>query len=499
MYNHKYEKRGSLKIHNTMSMPKLTKTDSNNVEITNTCDIESPPTQKPGGSKKPLSGSNSINSCDGEGSTSFSILREHRKSTTLNMLLIIFLGAATCAAFLAIGIKAAKEDQESLFERHADDLVNRIQRSIEDYVTAASWIHGRCRGRNFTREEFRQTYEYLINSGLDFQAAQFDPNITNEERPAAEEEAREFYEQNYPSVNYRGFVGFNYANSTSLEPRNQADHYFPIHYMEPVIGNEPAIDLDYHASGSRKQTVLFCMNNGLPALTDRLVLVQETTESAYGVVLMHPGFALSSGDDVWPKDLASIVIRFPDLLRRAATDASSSSLVYIYDAADSTGVNRFLGAAQISVGADLHFLPEVELHDLRESADTSGQGEIEDIVNAANKEWIIVVQAPEDAYQANYIFVTLGGSIIFVASVCLACWVHTNSKRMNAFNKMRSEADAERAALILDNARKATRTERELNDFIAHEVSTVYTTTAALVLPGKSFLTTFLSTHLLFY
>ena len=137
-------------------------------------------------------------------------------------------------------------------------------------MNAASWIHGRCRDRKFNRQEFWEMYEHMVALGLDFQAMQFDPNITNEDRPLYEASALAFYAEHYPHIDYRGFIGFNYDNSTTPDPRNEAPFYFPIHNMEPIIGNEKAIDLDYHASGSRQRTVLSCMNQGQSALTDRL-------------------------------------------------------------------------------------------------------------------------------------------------------------------------------------------------------------------------------------
>jgi CHASE domain len=204
--------------------------------------------------------------------------------------LIVTLGAGTAAAFLAVGITSANRDQDASFDRLGADLVKKVQGALEDYVTAASYIHGRCRHRNFTRESFREGYEYLLASGLEFKALQFDPNITHDERYAAEAEAREYYAKHYPQVDYRGFKGFNFVNQTVPEPRINASFYFPIHYMEPIIGNEAAIDLDYAAEGSpqRHETVQYCMENGKPGITDRLRLVQETEEVAYGVVLMHP-------------------------------------------------------------------------------------------------------------------------------------------------------------------------------------------------------------------
>lgn len=468
------------------------------VRIMNPEDIESAPDETNGASGKKIFNQSSRSNSDVDQDSVSSVGRQRRKSNMMIIGLIIFLGAATCAAFLALGITAAKKDQEEQFTRRADDIISRMQRSWEDYVTAAAWVHGRCRGRNFTRNDFRRTYEYLIASGLQFQALQFDPNITNDQRPAAEEEARKFYEENYPSVDYRGFVGFNFDNSTQLDPRNESAYYFPIHYMEPVVGNERAIDLDYHASGSRKRTVLFAIDNGLPALTDRLVLVQETTKSAYGVVLMHPGYPLSDlveEDEVWPRDLASIVIRIPDLIRRAAVDTGISSAVYIYDASDSGGVPRFLGAAEILVDSakdaddlpEIVFLQEVELDELRQ-IDTLYT---EETIEAANKDWIVVVHSLDGSYQPDLVFVILGGVIIFVASAGLAYWVLANTRRMDEVNRMRSQAEGERAALILENARKATKAERELNDFIAHEVCSHWHLADSLFATRSSTLTHF--------
>lgn len=405
-----------------------------------------------------------------------SVTRARRKSNALIMTLIIFLGMATGSAFLAIGITSSKKEEKEQFMRQASDLVSRIERSWADYVTAAAYIHGRCRNRNFTRSDFRDTYEYLIGSNLTFQAAQFDPNITRDERPYYEEEARKYYAENYEYINYTGFMGFNQANLSKPEPRDEADFYFPIHYMEPIPGNEKAIDLDYHASGPRKQTVTFCMEHGKPGLTDRLTLVQEFDEK-FGVVLFHPGFNLSTHNDVWPRDLASIVIRIPDLLKRAARDVDITASVYIYDNSDSQGFPRFLGAAFIDAKKEdaegypaMIDLNETHLYQLEQTIEENHVLNKTAIVNAANKNWTIVVHTMEGDYKPTLVIEIIGGVIIFAASVCLAYWVYANSKRMDAFNRMRSQAEAERAALILENARQATKAERELNDFIAHEV-----------------------------
>jgi hypothetical protein len=274
--------------------------------------------------------------------------------------------------------------------------------------------------------------------------------------------------------------------------------------MEPVVGNEAAIDLDYHASGSRKRTVQYCLNEGKPALTDRLRLVQEKTESAFGVVLMHPGFNLTeqlaeqraaealarqNGYDgfvdvdkldiaahtpEWPRDLASIVIRIPDLLLRAGRSRGEPSVVYLFDKSDSGGSPLFLGAAKIEPRVDpsaaITFLPETTIYELYVKIESDGLLLRDEIVQVASKEWIVSVHSVEGTYKPIVVFVILGGVIIFAASLALAIWLYNNQRRLTAYNKERMEGDAERAALILDNARQATKAERDLNDFIAQYV-----------------------------
>ena len=401
-----------------------------------------------------------------------SLLRMADASTNKISAFIFFLGLAVSGGFLGLGISAAFKTQEEAFDRNSVDLVNKISTSWLEYVNAAGMIHGRCHNRDFSRADFRNFYEYLIGGGLSFQAAQFDPNITRDERAFYEKEARDYYAEYYPHFNYRGFVGFEDANSTSLEPRSEQDFYFPIHYMEPVVGNEAACGLDYHASGSRKRTVLYCMDNGLPALTDRLRLVQETEYEAYGVVLMHPGYQLSNSTERWPKDLASIVIRIPDLLRRATENQGNPSFVYIYDKSDSSGSPLFLGGVGITPSKKRDSQAALEFLDVRELEELDGGAHLyrEIDVPVANKIWTVVVVAPDDTFKADYAFVLVGGIIIFLATIGLAWWVNQNHKRMATMNRLKAESDSEKAALILESARKAAHAERELNDFIAHEV-----------------------------
>lgn len=383
--------------------------------------------------------------------------------------LIVLLGFFTSNAFLYLGVRTAYKEQEDQFFRSADETIRRVQRAWYDYIHAASMIHARCRSRNFTREEFRQLYEYLIDSGLRFQAAQFDPLIARHERDMYEAEARDFYAAHYPHVQYRGIVSVDHDNTSVTKSRDESEFYVPVHYMEPIVGNEAAIGLDYHVAGSRIRTVEECLKTGKPALTDRLKLVREE-EEAYGVILMHPGVNLTTQSDVWPRDLSSIVIRIPDLLNRSMENQGESTAAFLFDPSvlAPSGEPLFLGGVRVDQNRDddhkLTFLPDTELSQLVKRHHYCKMGN----VNAANKVWKVVVVAVEGRFQPQLLFVLLGSAVIFVASVCLAYWNYSNAERVRKFNAIQAQAEAEKQALILASARQSAEAERELNDFIAY-------------------------------
>jgi hypothetical protein len=407
-------------------------------------------------------------------------------------LLIVSLGLVTSGGFLYMGIRSSYREQYDQFERSADDTVRRFQSAFQTYTRTASLIHNRCRSRNFTREEFRQLYEYVKASGLTFQAIQFDPRIHREERAQAEEEARNFYARHYPNVRYRGFLTVPNDNTNETFEQAESDFYYPIHYMEPVVGNEAAVALDYHSSESRRSAVRHCLSTGEAALTDRLRLIQDK-QTIYGVVLFHPGVNVESSSatgasyepsppssppsaSVWPRDLASIVIRIPDLIDRAMESQGGDLAAYLFDPSRYSGDEPlFLGGVRVSSSPsngspaqikrrELTFIPETHLHLV-----TSRQHHYKMAnVSAANKVWTVVVVAVEGTFQPHLIYVVLSSAMILLASLGLAHWNYSYTERVVKFNAIRAAAEAEKQALILENARQAAIAERELNDFIAY-------------------------------
>ena len=53
------------------------------------------------------------------------------------------------------------------------------------------------------------------------------------------------------------------------------DIYFPVYFIEPYIGNELAYGFDLSSNTTRRQTIIFARDSGLPRATGSITLVQE--------------------------------------------------------------------------------------------------------------------------------------------------------------------------------------------------------------------------------
>ena len=83
-------------------------------------------------------------------------------------------------------------------------------------------------------------------------------------------------------------------------------------------------------------------------------------------------------------------------------------------------------------------------------------------IQITNRLWTVTIVPASDTYKPHLVFVILGGVIVFVAGTFLALWVYTNNSRIEKITKMKQQSESEKAQLILENARQATRAEREV-------------------------------------
>jgi hypothetical protein len=204
--------------------------------------------------------------------------------TVIFAALIALIGAGASGAFLALGISGANRDQHLRFEEHATEVIKAVQARWNDYEVAALWVHEACRSTSdhpktthgflnmCSREHFHELYEYLRAGGLDFEAVSFIPTIAHENRGALEQEAREYYRENYPDVKYRGITGYEWIGPKKHDyigiSRSEQPFYYPGHYLEPLEGHERFIDVDVMAIPNVNSTAEYLFQ-WKPAVTGR--------------------------------------------------------------------------------------------------------------------------------------------------------------------------------------------------------------------------------------
>jgi CHASE1-domain containing sensor protein len=99
------------------------------------------------------------------------------------------------------------------------------------------------------------------------------------------------------------------SEELSIQERSEQPFYFVVRYVEPVMANAAVIHLDLYSSSKCHVSIKSALETWMPALTDCLRLVQESDESAYSVLLVHPGIPLESAPEVKPRDRSLMVLR----------------------------------------------------------------------------------------------------------------------------------------------------------------------------------------------
>jgi signal transduction histidine kinase len=89
----------------------------------------------------------------------------------------------------------------------------------------------------------------------------------------------------------------------------------------------------------------------------------------------------------------------------------------------------------------------------------------------SDQTWLIVIVTIEEGtYKTNLAFVILAGILLFVLCVSLDLFLYGNILRLHKLQELKAQTQTDRAMLVLENARQSARAERELNDFLEHEV-----------------------------
>ncbi|MCM5682483.1 CHASE domain-containing protein [Schlegelella sp. S2-27] len=189
-------------------------------------------------------------------------------------LLALLCGLALTAGAGWVTSDAERVSERARFERRADDVVQAVQEGMRDH-------------------------EKLVLAAAGLIAAQ--PDVTRKQW-------REFAEALNLEARYPGVQGLGYARRTpaaelighklqvraegfpeyDVLPPGQRDEYYPIVYLEPFYGrNLRAFGYDMYSEPVRRAAMQLARDTGLPALSGRVHLVQETEQAPQPGALLY--------------------------------------------------------------------------------------------------------------------------------------------------------------------------------------------------------------------
>ncbi|KAG7345286.1 multi-sensor hybrid histidine kinase [Nitzschia inconspicua] len=427
-----------------------------------------------------------------------SIRRGQYRSLSVNLCLVILVGITACVIILTVGLMSVRNSKQASFQRTVDNVVSSYKMILDNYVTLGLWTHEACseaRQSNNPRASFRHFWEYVQQGDSFVHYVSCAINVTHDERVAYENETRTFLAESNltfngvdASLSYFGFKEVKKDEKTqavSFGPRSQEPFYLPAHFVEPV--EDPYVlfhlDVDIYSIQDIQQTLNDAVQTSSPLASrgrSSLSHFQEENDNRYfGVSLAHPGIVR---DGVTTDIIANIPISCNHILARVHEDFLhlNDLQVVVYDTSGGKIAdpwhNFFICGAILhqdnivrDLGTSIEFIHEVPFEDsLQHDRGTFLQTETFEF---ASREWTLVISSTGGGGQeAQLAFIALGAVLILVATISLTMLIYTNAKKIRSINMMKSSIEAEKTQIRLENARKAAQQERDLNDFIAHEV-----------------------------
>jgi len=230
--------------------------------------------------------------------------------------------------------------------------------------------------------------------------------------------------------------------------------------------SQSTFDFDLSSSDDLIEDISLAISTGKVVVTERKKTGKEA-DGHYHVRMFHPGLTESSDRQYVPRDVAMVTVRIPALIERVRAHFANTETLHLY-IYDSTGQTEevaplFMGGAILSPESDRPIIVEQEM-DISNVTKLPSTFQIE----GQSYEWgtrklYFVITAPEKSFSSDMSFVIFGAVIMFLACIGLAMWIFTNAQRDVKLSQMKS-------AMMLENAKKMAQVERELNDFVAHEV-----------------------------
>jgi signal transduction histidine kinase len=439
------------------------------------------------------------NGCYGSGSCSdassvvSSRLAQYRR-LHVHLCLVMIVGVTACTIILTVGLVSVRNSQETSFTHVAENVVAHYQEILDDYLTLGLWTHEAClsaKSSDNPRRNFRKFWEYVQAGDFEVRFVGCAINVSHDERAVYENETRAFLsESNLTSSIYLGFKEQKWSLGTqtvTFVPRSEQPFYIPNHFVEPVedFSVLMTMDIDINTIPSITESLTNAFVSGQPQASGPiyrgLEFQSEANSPDNGFSLLHPG-VFRPGTAT--RHVANVPISCNDLLVRVdeSLEHSEPLNLILYDTTpNSSNIDGqpgpfFLCGATLKdanihkdTGDQIGFIQEIPIEQSLQRE--RGKFQRVETLSFASREWTFVISTATRAdYGGQTAYITLGAVLILVSTISLGLLIYTNANKIRSMNRMKASVEAEKTQIRLENARKAAQQERDLNDFIAHEV-----------------------------
>ena len=187
-------------------------------------------------------------------------------------------------AFVVLGYATISRWESEKAAREFDFQAVRATEQIQEHFKDLEYILGQLStvlslsgDEQISRKRFRSLVQPSLKRFPMLQAIEWVPEVLDSRRGRFETSQKQ---------SYSGFVITQRNMAGDLEPAAARPVYYPVTYIEPVIGNEKAIGFDLGSNPIRKDAVLQALQTGDPVASEPVRLVQEQG-SQTGLLLLQ--------------------------------------------------------------------------------------------------------------------------------------------------------------------------------------------------------------------
>lgn len=183
------------------------------------------------------------------------------------VLLIVVLGTAASVGAYVLIERAEQRIAEDSFNQVAALQIESVKQTIDKDIQVLRSIKSLYDASvEVSREEFGSFVSQTLETNSSIQALEWIPLVPGPELQAFESQAR--------LQGLTQFVVSEREPDGTLGPVGERDEYFPVFFLEPLLGNESALGFDLGSNASRLAALTMARDTGKPVATEGITLVQ---------------------------------------------------------------------------------------------------------------------------------------------------------------------------------------------------------------------------------